>query len=81
MPPFVSRSSFYMHRTVPLGVVIPYLLSASLKPYKYSRRYHIERMAANEPDRKDFNEGGHTLEAKITEYQAQKESEKSAINN
>ena len=38
-------------------------------------------MAANEPDRKDFNEGGHTLEAKITEYQAQKESEKSAINN
>ena len=38
-------------------------------------------MAANEPDRKDFVKEGHTLEVKITENQAQKESEKSAINN
>ena len=38
-------------------------------------------MAENEPDRKYFMKEGHTLEVQITENQAQKESEKSAINN
>ena len=78
---FVSRSSFYRHGTVPLGVGIPYLLSASLKPDEYFRRCQLERMAANDPDRKHFTKEGDTLEVKITENQSQKESEKSAINN
>ena len=55
---FVSRSSFYRHGTVPLVVGIPYLLSANLKPDEYFRRYQLERMAANEPDRKHFTKGG-----------------------
>ena len=66
---------------MPLGVGIPYLLSASLKPDEYFCRYQLERMAANDPDRKHFTKEVHTLEVKITENQSQKESEKSAINN
>ena len=42
-------------------------------------------MAENEPDRKDFKKEGQTeettLQVKIAEKQAQKESSKSAINN
>ena len=78
---FVSRSSFYRYGTVPLGVGIPYLLSANLKPDEYFRRYQLERMAANEPDRKHFTKEAHTLEVKINENQSQKECEKSAISN
>ena len=66
---------------MPLGVGFPYLLSANLKPDEYFRRYQLERMAANEPERKHFTKEGHTLEVKINENQSQKESEKSAINN
>ena len=64
-----------------LAVELPYLLSASLKPDEYFRRYQLERIAENEPDRKYFMKERHTLEVKITENQSQKESEKSAINN
>ena len=70
-----------MPGTAPLLVGFPYLLSASLKPDEHFRRYQLERMAANEPDRKDFMKEGQTLEVKIIENQAQKESQKSAINN
>ena len=82
---FVSRSLSYMHTSVPLRVGFPYLLSASLKPDKYFRRYQLERMAENEPNRKDFKKERQTeettREVKITEKQAQKEGAKSAINN
>ena len=64
-----------------LAIELTYLLSASLKPDEYFRRYQLERIAENEPDRKYFMKERHTLEVKITENQSQKESEKSAINN
>ena len=64
-----------------LAVELTYLLSASLKPDEYFRRYQLERIAENEPDRKYFMKERHTLEVKISENQSQKESEKSAINN
>ena len=80
---FVSRSSFYVHRTVPLEVSLPSF--CKLKPDKYFRRYQLERLAENEPGRKDFmNEvqtKETTVQVKTTEKEAQKESAQSSINN
>ena len=72
-----------MHRTVPLEVSLPSF--CKLKPDKYFRRYQLERLAENEPGRKDFMNEVQTKETivqvKTTEKEAQNESAQSSINN
>ena len=72
-----------MHRTVPLEVSLPSF--CKLKPDKYFRRYQLERLAENEPGRKDFMNEVQTKETTVqvetTEKEAQKESAQSSINN